>query len=98
MILLEAMVLSTPIVAHAVGGIPNVCQNSRHCWLTDDNTVENLAHTLLECLQNPLDCHTRTKLAKTHACKHYSAEANAESYKKLYKGIIKKKSNVTALL
>ncbi len=90
MTLLEAMALGTAVVAHAVGGINSVCQNGDCCWLVDNNSIESLTHTLLECLQNPKARQARKKLAQKQIQKHYSAEVNSKLYTDEYLNMVSK--------
>jgi len=84
MTLLESMSIGTPIVAHAVGGIVNVCNNNECCWLFEDNSIESIAETLIKCITNREE---KTKYARDRVNKLYSSTNNANSYHSLYLGV-----------
>lgn len=84
MVLLEAMSLGTPVVAHAVGGIKTVCRNEQYGWLVEDNTVTSMAQTLANCLNNPTTRNSKAIAAQSHIRAHYSAKINAQSVIQVY--------------
>lgn len=89
MTLLEAMALRTPIVAHSVGGITTTCKNGECCWLVHENSAEELANTLLACLDDREKRSAIASQAQSHIEHHYSAHANANSLVLAYKSLEK---------
>lgn len=87
MILLEAMATRTPIVAHAVGGIPNLLNNGNCGILIKENKPESYATAISELALFP---EQRAKIAQQAFIRltgHYSAKQNAESYLKVYRDL-----------
>lgn len=88
MILLEAMATQTPIVAHAVGGIPNLLENGNCGELVKENSTELYADAISGLARHP---ERRTSIAKqafTRLSEHYSAEGNAIQYYMEYKKLM----------
>lgn len=81
MTLLEALALGVPIVAHAVGGIPNVLANTSDAVLVEQQDPANYA--------NALD--TLTNRERTHSMLSndsiYSATENAKRFVALYNAL-----------
>ncbi len=93
MTLLEAMALGTPVIAHSVGGITNVCQKGTSCWLVKQNTPELLSQKLNDCLSNKEQRRIITNMAIQQINQKYSSKNNAKSYTALYSNTIKGKQN-----
>jgi glycosyltransferase involved in cell wall biosynthesis len=64
--LLEAMALAKPIVATAVGGIPEVVQNGQEGFLTPVGAIDTLADHSLNLLA---DCQRRQQMGQRGAQK-----------------------------
>jgi len=89
MILLEAMALKVPVIAHAVGGIPVLLDNGTCGALVRDHRPEGYAdeiHRLSQSITLRTEL-TEKALARVKAC--YSAEENARQYLAQYNEIIK---------
>lgn len=84
MIMLEAMVMRIPIVAHAAGGMSRLLDYGKCGLLVSDHNPEGYAHAVMQLLADPA---LRTKLADMAFDRvnlHYSAAANATAYLEIY--------------
>ncbi len=89
MILLEAMSLHTPIIAHAVGGIPNLLDHGRCGVLISNHTPKAFAETIVNMIKHPEQYQQLTNLAFERVSQNYSATHAANTYLSVYKQIIK---------
>lgn len=88
MTLLEAMALGTPVIAHAVGGIPQACKEGACCWLSKDNTVEELSYLIINSYKNLALKQSRVKRGQEQIQSYYSAETNAKKYIAIYTEVL----------
>jgi len=93
MTLLEAMALGTPVIAHSVGGITNVCQKGACCWLVDKNIPELLSQKLNDCLSSEKQRQTIANMAIQQINQKYSTKNNAKSYLAIYSETTKERQN-----
>ena len=84
MILLEAMATRVPIVAHQVGGIPNLLDYGKCGILVKENCPEAYADAIQNVIQQPEE---KIQQAFTRLTKLYSSEQNATSYLNIYRGL-----------
>lgn len=84
MALLEAMALGKPVVAHAVGGIPDVLRDGQEGLLVPPYHPQKMVQALTRLIGDaPLRQQMGARaLARVRA--YYSAEALARAYEKLY--------------
>ncbi len=87
MTLLEAMALATPIIAHAVGGIPQLLENGNCGILVTDQTDKAYAEALSNLIKHNNDSLAKTNRAKKRVNEFYSAENNAERLRLVYRKI-----------
>ena len=89
MILLEAMALQTPIIAHAVGGIPDLLDQGACGILVKKHSAHGYAQKIYKFANNPehLSVIAQKALDRVSAC--YSAELNAHAYRAEYASICK---------
>lgn len=93
MVLLEAMVLHVPIVAHAVGGIPDLLGQGSCGILVNNHNSAGYGEELYHLLNNT-DMKTRIqRKAYDRACTKYSADNNARAYLSEYLSIAQLKHN-----
>jgi len=88
MILLEAMALGTPIIAHAVGGIPHLLDQGRCGILITENKPANFAIGIDHLINSPAKISEITREAKRRVEEKYSAEKNAQAYLLLYNALL----------
>ena len=88
MILLEAMSLQVPIIAHAVGGIPHLLENGQCGTLVNNQTAREYAQAIINLVKQPEKYRSLATRAFTRVKNNYSAEHTANAYLNLYKEII----------
>ena len=89
MVLLEGMILGTPIIAHAVGGIPYALNQGNCGILISDNKPSNYAHAIKQLAESPKKFLKITQLAKQRVLEKYTANANAQAYYLQYRSLLK---------
>jgi glycosyltransferase involved in cell wall biosynthesis len=87
MALLEAMTLGTPVVAAAVGGIPEVIQHRVNGLLVSSGDDQGLADACLELAAKPQWAHTLAAQAGRTIAESFSHERNGEALLYAYRGI-----------
>ncbi len=88
MILLEAMCMKTPIIAHAVGGIPNLLNNGQCGTLIYKHDAATFADAIFRLITQPLQHQQCAEQAFMRLQKYYSATTNADAYLKTYRQLI----------
>lgn len=84
MVLLEAMYHGVPIIAHAVGGIPELLDEGRCGVLVRDHRAAGYGTAICNLASNPSHKHDMAQRALSHIRSRYSAKGNAKSYAVLY--------------
>lgn len=84
MALLEAMALGKPVVAHAVGGIPDVVRDGQEGLLVAPHHPQQMVQALARLLGDAALREQMGASALSRVRAHYSAEALARAYEKLY--------------
>ena len=85
MILLEAMCLQLPIIAHAVGGIPHLLDQGRCGVLVQNQTAKAFAEAMVKLINQPGQYQQLAQLAFERVHQNYSARSTADAYLKVYK-------------
>ena len=85
MILLEAMCMKTPIIAHAVGGIPHLLDNGLCGTLIQEHTPKSYADAIVRLISQPIQYQQQAELAFKRIELQYSAGLTASSYLNTYK-------------
>jgi glycosyltransferase involved in cell wall biosynthesis len=80
MILLEAMALRTPVIAHAVGGIPILLDQGACGVLVHEHNASGYGDEIYKLAHNPEMRSNIQKNALARVSTHYSAEKNADAY------------------
>ena len=91
MVLLEAMALSKPIVATAVGGVPEVVQNGYNGVLVNDREPEHTAKALLELISDRGLAQRMGSHGRMRYEKYFTAETMAALYEERYRKYLEKK-------
>lgn len=89
MTLLEAMALRTPIIAHAVGGIPNLLDYGKSGRLVEMHTVQGYSDAIKQLFSSDEIVTDLTERAYQRVVENYSADSNANNYLNLYRSLIK---------
>lgn len=83
LVVLEAMAAGRPIVATAVGGVPELIQESGCGWLCEPSNSQKLAETLIRAMEST-DREKKGALGRQHAAERYTAEVMAAQYGSLF--------------
>ena len=89
MILLEAMVLKTAVIAHAVGGIPTVLNQGECGVLVSDHQPSAYADAIYQLIKNPENRKNFINNAVNQVTTYYSSKKNANSYDSVYRHLIR---------
>jgi glycosyltransferase involved in cell wall biosynthesis len=88
MVVLEAMALQVPVIAHAAGGLPELLDNGVCGILVHEHNPAGYANAILDLTSNP-DKQTQLAAAGLERVRErYSAERNAEAYYKEYVDLV----------
>ncbi len=85
MILLEAMCLKIPIIAHAVGGIPHLLERGKCGVLVHDHTAKAFAEAIINLINQPKQHQQLALIAFKRLKQNYSARRTANAYLNIYK-------------
>ena len=88
MVLLEAMALKTPVIAHAVGGIPKVLNQGECGSLVLKHQPSAYADAIYHLIKNPEKRKKYINNAVNQVITFYSSEQNANAYHLIYKCLI----------
>jgi glycosyltransferase involved in cell wall biosynthesis len=81
---LEAMSLGIPVIATAVGGIPEVLRQGQYGTLATPESWEHLCGCIMDYVRNPVKFQERALLAKHHVRERFSIQNMARSYVETY--------------
>lgn len=87
MTLLEALALEVPIIAHNVGGIPEVLDRGRCGWLVDDHSAEGYCAGVLAAFETDGEAADRAAAGLAHVKRDFDIRANTGEYLKLYNAL-----------
>ena len=87
MVLLEAMCLQIPIIAHAIGGIPQLLDEGTCGVLINEHTPEAFAKAVIKLINEPERYRQLASMAFERVKEFYSAERTAAAYLNVYKQI-----------
>lgn len=87
--LLEALTLSVPVVAHAVGGIPQVLHYGDFGTLVYDQNITQYVNTIEDYAKNPQLLLEKAAAAHDVTKKSYSSKVCAQRYSYLYAILVK---------
>jgi len=86
--ILEAMACGLPVVATAVGGIPEQVEEGRTGWLVPARDVEALVIRVNQLIEQPAVRHSMGRAAAEKAVTNYSLERMVSSYEDWYAEIL----------
>lgn len=90
MTLLEAMALEVPIVAHKVGGIPEILEDGKSGWLVTEHSEDRYAAVTSDLLGSNENVEQKTKAGLLNIKSLFDSAVNAEQYNILYNKLAKK--------
>ena len=88
MVLLEAMCLQTPIIAHAVGGISHLLGQGKYGTLVHKHTAKAFTEAIINLIKQPKKHQQLARLAYERVKQNYSVRHAATAYLSIYKQII----------
>jgi glycosyltransferase involved in cell wall biosynthesis len=86
-VLLEAMAAGVPIIATAVGGVPEIVEHEKQALLVEKQNPSAIAHSIERLLENPGLC-VQLSGAARQSILSYSPEAYRDSILALYQSCI----------
>lgn len=86
--LIEAMACGVPVVATAVGGVPDVLDNGRLGLLVLPNDATALAATIVETIRNLANAAARAQAARNHVLRTYTVDRLARDMDTLYRDLL----------
>ena len=87
-IMLEAMACGTPVLATAVGSIPELIKDSETGFIMEDNSPECIARNIVRALGHP-NLEGIAQNARALVEKEFTYEAAVEAYKKILSSILR---------
>ncbi|WP_166259672.1 glycosyltransferase [Marinobacter salicampi] len=87
MVLLESLLASLPIVAHNVGGIPEILDDGQCGYLVDEHSPTGYAAKAAELLSNPELMEQFRRAGRAHLLQEFNKDKNARKYEALYNAI-----------
>ena len=92
--LLEAMAAGLPVVATAVGGLPEVVTDGENGLLIPPRDAEALAGSLERLLTDPAFARELGENARKHVREHYSLDRLGREINEIYEELVKEKMHV----
>lgn len=81
-VILEAFAYKTPVVATAVGGVPELVKDGETGWLVPPRDPCALAQAIREALENPEEARRRAENAYRHLLENFTVEKQAEAWER----------------
>jgi glycosyltransferase involved in cell wall biosynthesis len=85
--ILEAMAARVPVVASAVGGIPEIVRDGVTGTLFPAGDVEGLRDAVLAALNDPIRSAAMVEAAQQDVRRRFTVEQMCEEYRRLYEGL-----------
>ncbi|MGQ9880692.1 MAG: glycosyltransferase family 4 protein [Armatimonadota bacterium] len=79
-VILEAFAYKTPVVATAVGGVPELVKDGETGWLVPPRDPRALAQAIREALSNPEEAQRRAENAYRHLLANFTVEKQVERW------------------
>jgi len=79
-VILEAFAYKTPVVATAVGGVPELVIDGETGWLVPPRDPHALAQAILDALSNPEEARRRAENAYKHLLEHFTVEKQVDKW------------------
>jgi glycosyltransferase involved in cell wall biosynthesis len=79
-VVLEAFAYKTPVVATAVGGVPELVKDGETGWLVPPRDPHALAQAILDALSNPEEARRRAENAYKHLLENFTVEKQVDKW------------------
>ncbi len=79
-VILEAFAYKTPVVATAVGGVPELVQDGETGWLVPPRNPQALAQAIVDALSHPEEARRRAENAYRHLLQHFTVEKQVDRW------------------
>jgi glycosyltransferase involved in cell wall biosynthesis len=79
-VILEAFAYETPVVATAVGGVPELVKDGETGWLVPPRDPHALAQAILDALSNPEEARRRAENAYKHLLENFTLEKQVDKW------------------
>lgn len=79
-VILEAFAYKTPVVATAVGGVPELVKDGETGWLVPPRDPHALAQAIVEALSHPEEARRRAENAYRHLLQHFTVEKQVDAW------------------
>ncbi|WP_148862585.1 glycosyltransferase family 4 protein [Marinobacter fonticola] len=89
MTLLEALAIKVPIVAHNIGGIPEVLGEGRCGVLVDNHDSAGYAEAIAKLLNNRATMHNLAEAGVKHLQREFGSTQNIQKYEELYATLVR---------
>ena len=85
--------MKTPIIAHAVGGIPHLLEQGKCGTLVGNHTAKAFAEAIIHLIDQPKQHQQLALSAFEHVKHNYSAEHTAKAYESVYHSLMQHEIN-----
>lgn len=85
---IEGMAMARPVIATTIGGPAEIITHGRNGLLVPPRDTEALAAAILRVLDDPVEARQLGRRARTHAERHFSAEAHATAILGVYAEVL----------
>ncbi|MGC8785690.1 MAG: glycosyltransferase family 4 protein [Armatimonadota bacterium] len=79
-VILEAFAYKTPVVATAVGGVPELVKDGETGWLVPPRNPQALAQAIVEALSHPEEARRRAENAYRHLVENFTVEKQVDRW------------------
>ncbi|GIV18161.1 MAG: hypothetical protein KatS3mg022_3596 [Armatimonadota bacterium] len=79
-VILEAFAYKTPVVATAVGGVPELVKDGETGWLVPPRDPQALAQAIVDALSHPEEARRRAENAYRHLLQHFTVEKQVDAW------------------
>lgn len=88
--LLEGAKMNLPVIATAVGGIPEMVRDGKDGWLFQPGDSDELAKILVEAVENPTEARERGENFNRRVREYFTVEAMADRHLEIYREILRR--------
>jgi glycosyltransferase involved in cell wall biosynthesis len=88
--IIESMAAGVPVVAAAVGGVPELIEDGRTGRLVHSRNPADFADAIDQLLEHPDEAENMAREAGAHVRAHLTTEAMVDGYRSLYNELLAK--------